>query len=133
MVLCDCLQQFGMYNVFKDDSHGIDLVQDIGPNNGILFHKFLAKHAFILRAIYGYVNEMKFWVISNPLPAVGGLYSMYMYALNPNPIYPTLKYTNGFIGIRVVNIHNYRAIIEILECNWMELEYGVQDYPPNWA
>ena len=64
---------------------------------------------------------MKYWVVSNPLPAVGGLYSMYN--PDPNPNYPKLKYAKGFIGIRVSNVHNYK-----LERNWMELQYRVQDY-----
>ena len=93
--------------------------------------QILAKHTIILRAIYGFVNEMKFWNISNPLPAVEGKYNVY--AVNPNPNYPTLKYSKGFIGIRVANIHNYRAIIDILDRNWMIFEYRVQDYPPNWG
>ena len=54
-VLSDCLQQFSMYNVFKDDSQGLDLVQDGGPNIGVLLHKFLPRCAFILRMIYGYL------------------------------------------------------------------------------
>ena len=62
--------------MFKDDSYGLDLIQDIGQN-GILMHKFLAKHSFILRGIYSFVNEMKFWNISNLLRTAGEKYSMY--------------------------------------------------------
>ena len=71
-VLSNCLQQFGIYNVFKDDGYGLDLIQDIGQNGGVLMHKFLLRHAFILRALYYYCNEMEYWDVSNPLPAVGG-------------------------------------------------------------
>ena len=73
---------------------------------------------------------MKFWVISNPLPQVN---KFDMYAVNPNPTYPCFKYTKGFIGIRVANVHNYKAIIDLSNCNWGELEYRVQNYPPNLA
>ena len=132
VVLSDCLQQFGVYNVFKDDGHGLDLIQDRSTQDGgVLMHKFLPRHAFILRAVYSYCNEMKYWVISNPLPAVGGVYSMYRE--DPNPNYPKLKYAKGFIGIRVSNVHNNKQIIDILERNWMEFQYRVQDYPPNWV
>ena len=44
VVLADTLRQFGMYNVYKDDAFGLDLVQDGGPNNGVKLHKILAKH-----------------------------------------------------------------------------------------
>ena len=44
-----------------------------------------------------------------------------------------MTYTKGFIGIRVSNVHNYKAIIDILDCNWSEFEYRVQNYAPNWA
>ena len=130
VVLSDCLKQFQVYNVYKDDGFGLDLIQEL-ENGGVLMHKFLQKHAFILRALYGYCNEMKYWVVSNPLPAVGGLYSMYN--PDPNPNYPKLKYAKGFIGIRVSNVHNYKHIIDILERNRMEFQYRVQDYPPNWG
>ena len=79
--------------MYKDDCHGFDLVQDGGPNNELLLHKILPRQAFILRAIYSYGNEMKFWVIN-------------MYAENPNPSYPCFKYAKGFIVIRVSNVHN---------------------------
>ena len=71
VVLSYCLQQFGLYNVFKDDGCGLDLIQD-GENGGVLMQTFLPRHAFILRALHCYCNEMKYWVVSNPLPAVGG-------------------------------------------------------------
>ena len=70
---------------------------------------------------------MKYWVISNPLPTVGGC----TYKEDPNPNYPKLKYAKGFIGIMVCNVHNNKQIIDILERNWMEFQYRVQDYPPN--
>ena len=131
VVLSNCLQQFQVYNVYKDDAHGLDLIQEL-ENGGILMHKFLQRHAFILRALYYYCNEMKYWVISNPLPAVGGgVYSMYKE--DPNPNYAKLKYAKGFIGIRVCNAYNYKQIIDILERNWMEFQYRFQDYPPNWG
>ena len=50
-----------------------------------------------------------------------------MYEVNPNPNYPTMKYTKGFIGTIVANIQNYREIIQILERNWKTFEYRVQD------
>ena len=102
-VLSDCLQQFGIYNVYKDDSNGLDL-RSWTRQWCFVAQILLSRHTFILRAVYSYCNEMKFWVISNPLPAVGGVYSMYAVNLNPN--YPALKYTKGFIEIRVANIHN---------------------------
>ena len=53
-----------------------------------------------------------------------------MYAVNPNPSYPCFKYTKGFIRIRVGNVHNYKAIIDILNRNWMKFDYSVKNYPP---
>ena len=105
VVLSDCLKQFQVYNVYKDDGFGLDLIQEL-ENGDALVHKFLWRHAYILRALYGYCNEMKYWVVSNPLPAVGRLYNMYN--VDPNPSYPKLKYAKGFIGIRVSNVHNYK-------------------------
>ena len=122
--------EFESYIPSHSITHGLDLIQEL-ENGGVLLHKFLQRHAFILRAFYGYCNEMKYWVVSNPLPAVGGLYSMYN--VDPNPSYPKLKYAKGFIGIRVSNVHNYKQMIDILERNWMEFQYEVQDYPPNWG
>ena len=75
---------------------------------------------------------MKFWVVSNPLPQVNTP-KYQMYAVSPNPNYPCYKYCKDLIGIRVSNGHNYVAIIDILDCNWGEFEYRVQNYPPNWA
>ena len=89
VVLSDCLKQFQVYNVYKDDGFGLNLIQEL-ENGGALMHKFLRRHAYILRALYGYWHEMKYWVVSNPLPAVGGLYNMYN--ADPNPSYPKLKY-----------------------------------------
>ena len=59
VVLSDCLQQFQVYNVYKYDEHGLHLIQEL-ENGGILLHKFLQRRAFILRALYGYCNEMKY-------------------------------------------------------------------------
>ena len=56
----NCLQQFGVYNVNKDDRFGMDLVQDGGPRSGVFLHKILPKHSLILRSIYTYVNEGNF-------------------------------------------------------------------------
>ena len=107
----------GVHNVYKDDRYGLDLIQDEGPgsNNGVFLHKMLPKHSLIVRAIYASVAEMKFWVVSNPLPQVNSA-KYQMYAVNPNP-----------------NVHNYKAIIAILDHNWGQFEYRVQNYPPNWA
>ena len=93
VVLANCLQQFGVCNVYKDDRFGLDLMEDGGPgsNNGVFLHKILPKHSLILRAIFTYVNEMKFWVVSNPLPQVNST-KYQMYAVNPNPSYPCFKY-----------------------------------------
>ena len=62
VVLADTLKQFSVCNIYKDGRFGLDLVQDEngGPNNGVKLHKMLPKHALILRAIYSFVNEMKF-------------------------------------------------------------------------
>ena len=51
VVLANTLRQFGLYNVYKDDAIGLDLVQDGGPNNGVKLHKILAKHSLILCVI----------------------------------------------------------------------------------
>ena len=75
-VLANTLVQFGVHNVFKDDGHGLDVLQEL-ENGGVLLHKVLAKHAFILRAIYPYINEMKYFDVSNPLSAIGRVHSMY--------------------------------------------------------
>ena len=91
-------------------------------------HKVLTKHAFILRAIYPYINEMKFFNISNPLPAIGGIYSMYEEIDCPNYPENTRKASQELVQ----NVDNYKCIIEILDRNWMELEYRVQDYEPQW-
>ena len=130
-VLASSLAQFGVYNVCKGDAHGLNMLQELNlENGGDVLHKVLTKHAFIPRAIYPYINEMKFFNISNPLPAIGGVYSMY--DENDSPKYPCLKYTKCFKGVRVQNVANYKCIIEILDRNWMELEYRVQDYEPQW-
>ena len=75
---------------------------------------------------------MKFWVISNPLPQINSP-KCEMYVVNSNPNYPCFKYCNGFVGIRVSNVYNYKAIIEILDHNWGEFEYRIQNYPATWA
>ena len=82
--------------------------------------------------MYSFVNEMKFWVVSNPLPQVNAP-ECRMYEVNPNPSYKCLKYIKGFVGVRVSNVANYKEIIEILNRNWGEFEHRVQNYPPNWA
>ena len=122
-VLANSLVQFGVYNIFKDDGHGLDVLQEL-ENGGVVLHKVLAKHAFILRAIYPYINEMKYFNVSNPLPSIGGVHNMY--EENDFPNYESLKYTKGFIGVRVQNVANYKCIIKILDRNWMELEHRVQ-------
>ena len=93
-------------------------------------HNVLPKHALILRAIYQYINEMKYFNITNPLPAIGGVYNRT--EENDFPDYPCLPYTKGFIGIRVQIVANYKSIIEILDRNWMEFKYRIQDYGPQW-
>ena len=75
-VLASSLVQFGIYNVFKDDGHGQDVLQEL-ENGCEKLHKVLPKHAFILRALYPYINEMKYWNISNPLSAIGRVYRIY--------------------------------------------------------
>ena len=45
--LANTLVQFGVYNVFKDDGCGLDVLQEL-ENVGVLLHKVLAKHVFIL-------------------------------------------------------------------------------------
>ena len=128
-VLASSLVQFGMYNVFKDDGHGLDVLEEL-ENGGVKLHKVLPKHAFILRALYLYINEMKYWNNSNPLPAIDRVHRMY--EENDSPNYQCLPYTKGFIGIRVQNVANYKSMIEILDRNWMEVEYRVQDYECRW-
>ena len=92
----------------------------------------LAKHAFILRPVYEICNEMKFYNLTIPLPAVGGIHDMFK--ANPIPInYETLKYTKGYIGVRVTNVQNYKEIVEILDRNIHELQYLVQEIPPPWG
>ena len=107
MVLANTLRQFGIYNIYKDDKFGLDLVQDGGPNNGVKLHKILPKHSLI-------------WVVSNPLPQVNAP-EYRMYEVNPNSSYKCFKYTKGFVGIRVSNVANYKEIIEILNRNWVNL------------
>ena len=111
VVLADCLKQFSMYNVYKDGGYGLDLVQDVSPNNGVKMHKLLPKHALILRPVYSLVNEMKFWVVSNPLPRTNAPENR-MYEANQNPKYECYKYTKGFIDVRVTNVANYKEIIK---------------------
>ena len=91
----------------------------------------LPKHSFILRPVYELSNEMKFYNLTTPLPAIGGIYDMYN--VNPNPNYPSLKYTKGFIGVRVTNVHNYKLIVDIFNRNEKELQFVVQDIPPPWG
>ena len=78
------------------------------------------------------MNCVTVWCnITNPLPAIGGLYSMT--EVNPNPTYPKLKYTKGYVGVRVTNVSHYRKIVEILERNEQDLQHIVQDFAPKWA
>ena len=56
---------------------------------------------------------MVYFNVINPLPAIGGLYSIT--DVNPNPTYPKLKYTKGHIAVRVTNVSHYKKIIEILD------------------
>ena len=56
-----------------------------------------------------------------------------MTEINPNPTYPKLKYTRGFVGVRVTNVSHYKRIIEILDRNELDLQYVIQDYAPEWA
>ena len=132
IILADCLEQFSIYNVYKDGEYGLDLVQDVSPNNDVKMHKLLPKHALILRPVYSLVNEMKFWVVSNPLPRTNAPENR-MYEANQNPKYECYKYTKGFIGVIVTNVANNREIIKILDRNWADLEYRVQNYLPNWG
>ena len=74
---------------------------------------------------------MVYFNVTNPFPAIGGLYSMT--EVNPNPTYPKLKYTKGYIGARVTDVSHYKKIIEILDWNDVDLQYIVQDYSPKWA
>ena len=102
------LKQFGCYNVYKFDST-VDLEFFNSDNNKI--KKMLAKHAFILRLMYEICNEMKFYNLTTPLPAVGGIYDMFK--ANPNPInYETLKYTKGNIGVRVPTCSIIRKLLK---------------------
>ena len=63
--------------------------------------------------------------ITNPLPAIGGLYSMY--ELQDNPTYPKLKYTKGYVGVQINNLLSYKMVVEILECNKEVFQYVVKD------
>ena len=75
------LKQFECYNVYKADS-----------SNKI--EKMLPKHSFILQPVCEPCNEMMYYnITTTPLPAIG-VYNMYK--VNPNPNYPTLKYTKGY-------------------------------------
>ena len=88
----------------------------------------LAKHAVILRLVYEICNEMKFYNLTTPLPAVGGIHDMFK--ANRNLInYETLKYTKGYIGVRVTNVQHYKEIVK----NQHELQYLVQEIPPPWG
>ena len=74
---------------------------------------------------------MKYYNLTTPLPAVGGIYDMYK--VNTNPNYPTLKYTKGYTGVRVTSVQHYKTIVEILDRNKDELQYLVQEIPPPWG
>ena len=92
----------------------------------------LAKHAFILRPVYENCNEMKFYNLIMPLPAVGGIHDMFKANLNPIN-YETLKYTKGYIGVRVTSVQHYKEIVKILDRNKHELQYLVQEISPPWG
>ena len=83
----DQLRQFGCCVHKADSNLGLELFNsDVNK-----IEKMLPKHAFILQPVYELCNEMKYYNLTTPLPAVGGIYDMYK--VNPNPNYPTLKYT----------------------------------------
>ena len=117
------MPQFKLYNVYKDDSKtGLDVVDnwnEIGP----VQYKILEKHSIILRAIYSFCTKMLYKNITNPLPAIGGLY--FMYELQDNPTYPKLKYTKGYIGVCYM-----LCWVEILERNKEVFQYVVKDNCP---
>ena len=84
--LSNQLQQFGCYDMYKDDTYyGLEIFNFASNKT----EKMLQRHAFILRPIYQLCYQMKYYNITTPLPAVGGLYDMNK--INPNPTYPTLK------------------------------------------
>ena len=130
------LKQFGCYNVYKSDST-VDLELFNSDNNKI--EKMLAKYVFVLRPVYGicnWPNMLLYWwnstILRTSLPAVGGIH--YMFKANPSPInYETLKYTKGYIGVRVAKVQHYKEIVEILDRNTHELQYLVQEIPPPWG
>ena len=81
--------------------------------------------------MYELCNEMKYYILTTPLPAVSGIYDMFK--VNPSPNYPTLKYTKGYIGVRVTNVQHYKTIVEILDRNRDQLQYLVPEIPPPWG
>ena len=52
---------------------------------------------------------------------------------NPNSTYPMLKYTRGFVAVRVTNVSHYRQIVNIHERNEADLMCVVQVYAPKWV
>ena len=109
--LSDMLPQFLRYDVYKADCfyYGLELWNDKSSK----IYKMLEKHSFILQPFYELSNCMVYFNVTNPLPAISGLYSMT--EVNPNPTYPKLKYTKGYIGVRVTNVSHYKKIIENLD------------------
>ena len=127
--LSDTLKQLTRYDVYKSDC--FYYVLELWDDKACKIYKMLEKHSFILRPIYELSNCMVYYNITNPLPAIGGLYSMT--EINPNPTYPKLKYTRGFVGVRVTNVSHCKRIIEILDRNELDLQYVIQDYAPEWS
>ena len=66
--------------------------------------------------------------ITNPLPAVGGLYDLY--ELQDNATYPKLKYTKGYVGMQVNNLLSYKNVVDILECIKEVFQYVVKENCP---
>ena len=125
-VLSDEMPQFKLCNMYKVDSLGLDVVDDWNETDPRQY-KILEKHSLILRAIYSFCSKMLYRNITNPLPAIGGLYSMY--ELQDNPTYPKLKYSKGYVGMQVNNL-SYKNVVEILECNKEVFQYVVKENCP---
>ena len=123
-VLSDEMLQFKLCNVYKDDSPtGLDVVDDWNKTDPRQY-RILEK----LRAIYSFCNKMLYKNVTNPLPAVGGLYDMY--ELQDNPTYPKLKYAKGYVGVKVNNLLSYKNVVDILERNKEVFQYVVKENCP---
>ena len=103
-VLSDEMPLFKLCNMYKDDSLGLDVVGDWNETDPRQY-KISEKHSLILSAIYSFCSKMLHKNITNPLPAIGGLYSIR--ELQDNPTYPKLKYTKGYVGVQVNNLLSY--------------------------